>query len=76
MNIFGWVLIRKEELEEYQKAYHVKNRLIECHRWFSGWKDLDIIWDYLFKESYFGGIDAAREDYAKKRGTNRYGVPI
>lgn len=76
MNIFfGYVLIRKEEFDEYRRAYCVKDRVVQCRSWFSGWKDLDVIFDYLLKESYFGGIDSARDEYAEKRGTNRYGGP-
>jgi len=45
----------------------------QVHRWFSGWKDLDIIWDYLIKDTNYGGIEKARNDYAAARQTNEYG---
>jgi hypothetical protein len=74
--MFGWTLIRKEEKAELEKHYFTRMRVIECHRWFSGWKDLDIIWDYLMTPTYFGSIGSARYKYAVARGTNEYGAPL
>lgn len=73
MNLFGWSIIRTKDLTVY-KADHVKvMKLIKCSRWFSGWSDLDIIWRYIFDDVNYGGIELAREDYAKVRGTDEYG---
>jgi hypothetical protein len=49
------------------------SRLKEVYRWFSGWKDLDVIWSYVTEDNYFGGIDSARKRYARLRGTGIYG---
>lgn len=71
--MFGWTLIRKSELKDLQKCQIQISTLVQVHRWFSGWRDLDIIWDYIFAETYFGSIGSAREKYAKARGTDEYG---
>jgi hypothetical protein len=76
MTLFGWTLIRKSELAEYKSSHAVRGAVIRCHRWFSGWKDLDVIWSYLLSETYFGGIEYARKQYADARGTNEYGTPL
>lgn len=73
--MFGYTLIKKAELEAYQKGYFVKLKVLECHRWFSGWKDLDVIWDYLLGKG-FGGVDYTRMMYAKERKTDEYGKPL
>lgn len=73
--MFGWTLICREE-KEYLELCAVKyQKVVSCHRWFAGWKDLDIIWDYIMQDTNFGGIDRAREDYAIARETDRYGKP-
>lgn len=71
--MFGYTLISKEELKELRKAYDVRTKVVQCHRWFSGWKDLDIIWDYILSPMTFGGVDNARDRYAGARGTDVYG---
>lgn len=70
--MFGWTLIRKEDLKEFERRYFISARASECHRWFSGWKDLDVIWDYLLYQKSFG-IERARMEYARLRGTDEYG---
>ncbi len=54
-----------------QKTF-IADRVQECHRWFSGFKDLDIIWDFLNGKSLYG-IDETRTAYARARGTDVYG---
>ena len=72
--MFGYRLIKESELKRYRRAWIIQSKATECRDVFSGWKDLDIIWSYLFDETYFGGIYRARKDYAKARGTDEYGV--
>jgi hypothetical protein len=72
--MFGWTLIRKDDLKELERSRRVHMRAVECHLWFAGWKDLDIIWEYLLNPHRM--IDAARADYAKARGTTKYGEPL
>ena len=48
--------------------------LAMVHRWFSGFRDLDIIWDYIYGKRG-GSIDSVRYEYAKARGTDVYGKP-
>lgn len=74
--MLGYTLIRKSELAYLKRSSAMVQTLINCHRWFSGWKDLDIIWDYIFSETYFGGIETARKKYADARGTDVYGDSI
>jgi len=72
-SIFGVTIISTNRLVELEK-YEVKfNKIVQCRDWFSGWQDLDIIWSYIFDDVNFGGIERAREDYAKTRGTSVYG---
>lgn len=62
---------------KYLEQLEVKQiKFWQIHRWFAGWRDLDIIWDYLIKDTNFGGIERARQDYAKARGTDEYGVKL
>lgn len=72
--MFSWTLIRKDDLAIYKRAFQVQSRVLQCHRWFSGWKDLDLIWEYVLKGKC--QVETAREDYASARGTNRYGLPL
>jgi len=74
--MFGWTLIRKSELRQLEESRVVASGVVQCHRWFSGWEDLDIIWDYLLSFQVSGGIHEAREAYAKARGTDCYGKPL
>lgn len=70
MRIGKYTIIKTSELNKLQ----VKElKLTQLHRWFSGWKDLDIIWDYVNSEVYFGSIDTCRDKYAEERGTDVYG---
>jgi len=74
MKIFKWRLISEEEYQAGVTARVVASKLSNVHRWFSGWKDLDIIWDYVFPtDFYFGSIDSCRDRYASARGTTVYG---
>ena len=74
MKIFGWSIIRTADLDDYESYKFKRAKLAMARRWFSGWVDLDIIWDYLANDNYFGGIESAREEYARARGTTVYGV--
>lgn len=73
MNLFGWSIIRTKDLNKYERCYVNLLKVTDCHRWFAGWKDLDIIWKYILEDINFGGIERAREDYANARGTDEYG---
>lgn len=74
--MFGYTLIRKDELAEYKKAYTTHHRVLDGHRWFSVWTDLDILWEYLLAETYIGDIGSCRSKYAEARGTDDYGNPL
>ena len=74
--MFGYTIIKKEDLEDFKKAWLVRNEVHQCYRWLSGFKDLDLIWDYLLGKWQWGGISAMRDEYAKLRGTDRYGKPL
>ena len=52
----------------------IVDSLAMVHRWFSGFRDLDIIWNYVYGKRS-GSIDSVRYDYAKARGTDVYGKP-
>ena len=71
--MFGWKIIRDEEYRILKRSYFVSQRVVNCQRWFSGWKDLDIIWEYILSENYFGNVGSCRDKYAKARKTDAYG---
>lgn len=73
--MFGLTIVRKSYLEDLEKRGRIVDRLSLVHRWFAGWRDLDIIWDYLYMKDgwYSGTIDSVRVKYAEARGTNEYG---
>ena len=72
--MFGWTLIRKKRLEKLEWYVIRISSLSECRRWFSGFKDLEIIWNYVMGKREAGTISNARDDYAKARETDAYGV--
>lgn len=74
--MFGFTIVRKEYLAELERQAMTHCIAVQCHRWFAGWRDLDIIWDYIFRTKQFGGISEAREKYAEARGTDVYGQPL
>jgi len=71
--MLGLTIIRKSTLETLKRQDVRVMMVIQCQRWFSGWMDLDIIWDYIMSETYFGDISSCRAKYAKARGTDEYG---
>lgn len=73
MELFGYVIIKKEE---WNRMKIKEQKFWQLHRWFSGWRDLEIIWNYLIDDTNFGGIERARKDYAEARKTNEYGTPV
>lgn len=73
--MFGLKIVSKSRLDHLERMETKFQKVVECHRWFAGWSDLDIIWDYIMEDTNFGGISRAREDYAKARKTNEYGAP-
>ena len=75
MRIFGFWITTEKTYKRYCELETKHQKFWQVHRWFSGWRDLDIIWDYLIKDTNFGGIERAREDYAEDRGTDEYGKP-
>jgi hypothetical protein len=73
--MFGYKLIHKDELDDLIKCRIKFNKVRQVHRCFAGWKDLDIIWDYIMPENYFGDIFSCRDKYAEARKTTVYGEP-
>ena len=71
--VFGLKIILKKDYDELVRCQTKFYKVVSCHRWFAGWRDLDIIWDYIMQDTNFGGIERARKDYAKARGTDEYG---
>lgn len=73
--MFGWTIIHKSELEVLKTCAMRNQKLNQVKFWFSGWRDLDVIWKYIFEEINYGGIERVRKDYAEARGTDEYGEP-
>lgn len=74
--MFGYTIISKKRLKDLETHELQILYVWQVHRWFAGWKDLDIIWDWVFSKRDFGGISGARSEYAKARGTDEYGSPL
>lgn len=74
--MFGFTIISKERLKDLEDCERCFGHMMQVHRWFSGWTDLDIIWDWILSKRDFGGISGARQEYARARGTNEYGTPL
>lgn len=73
MSLFGYVLVKKTYLAERELS-HMKLYYMATHiPWFSGWKDLEVLWDHFLRGKSFGGVSKARYDYARMRGTDEYG---
>jgi hypothetical protein len=70
--MFGWSLVRTKDYEELLMQRH---RTSLVYRWFVGWKDLDIIWDYVMGRTFYKTIEHTRGLYAQARGTDEYGNP-
>jgi hypothetical protein len=73
VKFFGLRIILESEYQHYKKSDLVFSNVIQCHRWFAGWHDLDIIWEYILGKREFGGICETRHDYALARQTDVYG---
>lgn len=71
--ILGFRIIRESTYRDLVRADNKFRKVLSCNRWFAGWRDLDIIWNYIIQDTNFGGIEKARSDYARARGTNEYG---
>ena len=69
--MFGYSLIKTNEKDRLESLSH---RLDDARRWLSGFKDLDVIWDWLFKwYEYPFRTDEMRDKYAKRREADVYG---
>lgn len=60
--------------ESRRQKTAIADRVAEAERWFSGFKDLDVIWDYIYGRR--SSISEVRDDYARARNTDVYGKPL
>jgi len=72
MKIFKWHIISEKDFYHYRRCHQVNNSVHLVYRWFSGWKDLDIIWNYILSKNQ-KTIEDTRREYALTRGTDEYG---
>lgn len=72
IGLFGFVPVRVENFWRYREVYY---RVMSAHRWMSGFRDLDIIWDHILQGEP-SDIGEMRARYARARGTNLYGRPL
>jgi hypothetical protein len=69
--MFGYSLIKTEDVERLEL---LRDRVADAQRWLSGFKDLDVIWDWLWKRfEYPFRTNEMRERYAKERESSVYG---
>jgi hypothetical protein len=74
MSLFGYTLIKKDYLDFLKEQHKQVVVAHEAAAWFSGWKDLNIIWALIFKgDTSPFALHEARDEYAKQRGTDVYG---
>lgn len=66
--MFGYWMVSKGDWFKYQNAFH---RIGELQRWLSGFKDLDLIWDWIRAPDC--SIDELRNRYARARQATVYG---
>lgn len=71
--MFGWSLVKTEELRCLRINSNRMHRVYEAQRWFSGWYDLEILWRFVNEDGFYGGIENARKLYAYERQTDEYG---
>ena len=71
--MFGYKLVKTEELDELE---FIERRIMTCMRWLSGFKDLNIVWEWILGRSEIREISDMREAYAKARETSVYGKPV
>lgn len=81
MRIFGYtiLILNEEEVQDIVDAKGIRLRAVQAYLWFSGWKDLDVLFDYLLGlplEQPWGNTADVRKEYAKRRGTDEYGNEI
>jgi hypothetical protein len=74
--MFGFKIVREDEYNELEKAATLHQRVYTLDRWFSGWKDLDIIWNYLTGKDNTSDTWSLRQSYADKRKTGIYGTTL
>lgn len=73
MRLFGYKLVKAEEYEKLKLSSIKWQKTVHALAWFSGWEDMEILRKYLVEDTNFGGIERARSDYARARGTDEYG---
>ena len=69
-----WITTQKTR-DEYLRLKTKEQKFHQVRTWFSGWRDLEIVWNYIINDTNYGGIERARKDFAEARGTNQYGEP-
>ena len=73
MSLFGYTIVKVSYLEGLRRRAVKYQKYVEVRSWFSGWKDLRFIFNYIDNDVNFGGIELARKEYAAARNTNEYG---
>lgn len=70
MKILKWHIVSQQTVDQAEQYRIISSTFAQYYRWFSGWKDLDIIWECIRKNT---PVDQARSMYADARGTDEYG---
>jgi hypothetical protein len=71
--MFGYTIIKTERIDTLEE---IETRVMMLHRWLSGFRDLEVIWDWIYMKSPYRSADDLRGAYAKERLTNHYGKPV
>ena len=74
MKLFRWTLIRDNELEELERGHRAYMRAVRCQHWFSEWRDLDIIFQYILDP--FRTLSRTRDDYREARNNDSVSVKM
>lgn len=74
--MFGYTIIKKDELEILKKSYEVDMQLLSYMHWFSGWPHVYALL-VKFSRAEVGKVNVweLRDDFAKAMKTDRYGQP-
>ena len=73
--MFGFTIIRKDQLKDLKDGYRRWHHLASTRHWFHGFPALTKVLDYYASTAYFTPpIEHIRSEYAKAMGTDDYGV--
>jgi len=71
--MFGYSIVKTEA---WDRLIFMRNMVGDLHRWLSGFKDLDILWDAIMTPVYPFQTSEIRDKYARAREATVYGQSL